>query len=424
MSGATEGATNGAEDAAADGTGDPGRLALNRDFVLFIVSRLANVLGTQIVVVAVGWHVYLMSGDPLDLGLVGLSQFAPALALFLLAGLAADRFDRRNIIVACNLAHVVAAGLLLAYTLGDAPAVWPIFAILVLHGSARSFYFTASQAILPNIVSPAEFPRAVAWSSSVNKAAQLAGPAGGGLMVAWIGDWVYLAALVIFAGAAATAALIAARLNLHPREPFGLAKVLGGFHFVWAKKIVLGAVSIDLLAVMFGGVMGIMPVFAHDILQVGADGLGLMRAMPGLGSLAVGLVLTRIAAPRRMGPLFFAALTVFGSSIVVFSLSEVYWLSLLALAVYGAADMISVYIRVSLVQLATPDAMRGRVSAVNGVAINASNELGDFRAGVMAAALGTVPAVLLGGAATLAVTLAWARLFPQMRRIDRLADVE
>jgi MFS family permease len=419
-------ARSGAEGRMSDGTdgaGEPERLALNRDFVMFILSRVANVLGTQIVVVAVGWHVYLMTGDPLDLGLVGLSQFAPALALFLVAGLAADRFDRRDIIVACNLAHVAACALLLAYMPSGRQAVWPIFAILVLHGSARSFYFTASQAILPNIVSGAQFPRAVAWSSSVNKAAQLAGPAGGGLLVAWIGDWTYLVALAVFVLAAATAGLIAARLTVHPREPFGLAKVLGGFRFVWGKKIVLGAVSIDLLAVMFGGVMGIMPVFARDILHVGADGLGLMRAMPGLGSLAVRLVLTRIAAPRHMGPLFFAALAVFGASIVVFSLSTLFWLSLLALAVYGAADMISVYIRVTLVQLATPDAMRGRVSAVNGVAINASNELGDFRAGVMAAALGTVPAVLLGGVATLAVTAIWARLFPRMRRVDRLADV-
>lgn len=408
------------------GTGQaegPGRLAQNRDFVLFMASRLTNVLGTQIVVVAVGWHVYLMTGDPLDLGLVGLSQFAPALALFLVTGLAADRFDRRNIIVLCNLAHVAATGLLLAYTLSDRQAVWPIFAILVLHGTARSFYFTASQAILPNIVTPAEFPRAVAWSSSINKAAQLAGPAGGGLLVAWIGDWTYLVALAIFALAAATAALIGARLNLHPREPFGLAKVLGGFRFVWGNKIVLGAVSIDLLAVMFGGVMGLLPVFARDILHVGADGLGLLRAMPGVGSVVVGLILTRIAAPRHMGPLFFAALAVFGVSIVVFSLSEVFWLSLLALAVYGASDMVSVYVRLTLVQLATPDAMRGRVSAVNGVAINASNELGDFRAGVMAAGIGTVPAVLAGGVATLAVTALWARLFPQMRRVDRLADV-
>jgi len=400
-----------------------GSLTGNRDFLLFILSRLANVMGNQIVTVAVGWHVYLMTGDPLDLGLVGLSLFAPALALFLVAGLAADRFNRRTIIVLCNGMHVAAVGLLLAYTLADEQAVWPIFAILLLHGSARSFYFTASQAIMPNLVAPAVFPKAVAWSSSVNKAAQLAGPAAGGVLVAVVGDWVYLAALVMFAFAGVTAALIAVKLVVRPREPFGLAKVLGGLNFVWRKKIVLGAISIDLLAVLFGGVMGLLPVFAQDILHVGAEGLGVMRAMPALGSLIVGLVLTRIAAPRHMGPLFFISLAIFGASILVFGLSEIYWLSLLALAVYGAADMVSVYIRLTLIQLATPDEMRGRVSAVSAVAINASNELGDFRAGVMAAGIGTVPAVLVGGAATLAVAALWARLFPEMRKVDRLDEV-
>jgi MFS family permease len=401
----------------------PDRLSENRDFLLFIFSRLANVLGTQFITVAVGWHVYLMTGDPLDLGLVGLSQFAPALVLFLVAGLAADRFDRRSIIVVCNVGHLIAAGLLLVYTLADRQAVWPIFVILLVHGSARSFYFTASQAIMPNLVSPTVFPKAVAWSASVNKAAQLAGPAAGGVLVAVVGDWVYLAALAMFAVSAATAGLIAIQLTVRPREPFGLAKVLGGFNFVWRNKIVLGAISIDLLAVLFGGVMGLLPVFARDILHVGADGLGLMRAMPGVGSLAVGLVLTRIAAPRRMGSAFFVSLAIFGASILVFGMSEIYWLSLLALVVYGAADMVSVYIRLTLIQLATPDDMRGRVSAVSGVAINASNELGDFRAGVMAASIGTVSAVVVGGAVTLAVTALWAHLFPAMRRIDRLQDV-
>ena len=410
-------------DAAKTDAGKPGSLTGNRDFLLFILSRLTNVMGNQIITVAVGWHVYLMTGDPLDLGLVGLSQFAPALALFLVAGLAADRFNRRNILVICNAMHVLAAGLLLAYTLTDRQAVWPIFAILLLHGSARSFYFTASQAIMPNLVVPAVFPKAVAWSSSVNKAAQLAGPAAGGVLIAVVGDWVYLVALTMFALAGVTAALIAVKLVVRPRVPFGLAKVLGGFNFVWRKKIVLGAISIDLLAVLFGGVMGLLPVFAQDILHVGAEGLGVMRAMPGLGSLVVGLVLTRIAAPRHMGPLFFISLAIFGASILVFGLSEIYWLSLVALVVYGAADMVSVYIRLTLIQLATPDEMRGRVSAVSAVAINASNELGDFRAGVMAAGIGTVPAVVVGGAATLMVTALWARLFPEMRRINRLDEV-
>ncbi len=398
-------------------------LSANRDFLAFILSRMANVMGNQIITVAVGWHVYLMTGDPLDLGLVGLSQFAPALALFLVAGMAADRFDRRNIIVLCNALHVAAAAMLLVYTLTDRPAVWPIFAILVVHGTARAFYFTASQAILPNLVDPAVFPRAIAWSSSVNKAAQLIGPAAGGVLVAVTGDWTYLWALVIFALAGLAAWAISARLTVREREPFSLAKVLGGFSFVWRKKIVLGAISIDLLAVLFGGVMGLLPIYAKDILGVGADGLGVMRAMPAVGSLIVGLALTRLTAPRHMGPAFFVSLAIFGASILVFGLSEIYWLSLLALGIYGAADMVSVYIRLTLIQLATPDAMRGRVSAVNAVAINASNELGDFRAGVSAALIGTVPAVMVGGAATLGVTALWAWLFPEMRKVDRLEEI-
>ncbi|MDH3667090.1 MAG: MFS transporter [Paracoccaceae bacterium] len=398
-------------------------LSGNRDFLAFILSRMANVMGNQIITVAVGWHVYLMTGDPLDLGLVGLSQFAPALALFLVAGLAADRFDRRNIIVLCNGLHVAAAAMLLVYTLTDGPAVWPIFAILVVHGTARAFYFTASQAILPNLVDPAVFPKAIAWSSSVNKAAQLIGPAAGGVLVAVTGDWTYLWALVIFALAGVAAWAISARLTVRGREPFSLAKVLGGFSFVWRKKIVLGAISIDLLAVLFGGVMGLLPIYAKDILDVGADGLGVMRAMPAVGSLIVGLALTRLTAPRHMGPAFFVSLAIFGTSILVFGLSEIYWLSLLALGIYGAADMVSVYIRLTLIQLATPDQMRGRVSAVNAVAINASNELGDFRAGVSAALIGTVPAVMVGGAATLGVTALWVWLFPEMRKVDRLEEI-
>jgi hypothetical protein len=202
-----------------------------------------------------------------------------------------------------------------------------------------------------------------------------------------------------------------------------LATLLGGFNYVWSNKVVLGAVSIDLFAVLLGGVMGLLPIYAADILNVGAEGLGVMRAMPGVGSLMMGLALTRIAAPSRMGSALFISLAVFGASIVVFSLSEIFWLSLVALWIYGASDMVSVYIRLTLVQIATPDAMRGRVSAVNSVSINASNELGDFRAGLTAAFIGTVPAVLVGGVATLAVTALWAKLFPAMRRIDRLDDL-
>lgn len=401
----------------------PTPLLRNRDFLLVVGGRACNTVAVQALTVAVGWHVYQATGDPVDLGLVGLAQFAPALALFLVSGLASDRIDRRTILVACNLTHMVVVGLLIAILWNDTAAVWPILAVLVLHGAARSFFHTASQAILPNLVPRAQFPNAIAYSSSAGKAAQLVGPALGGVLIAWTGDGVYWVILALFALAAIAAAGIAARLKVQAREPFGLAMILGGFSYVWANKLVLGAISIDLLAVLFGGVMGLLPVFASDILHVGPDGLGLMRAMPAVGSLLVGLALTQIASPRHMGPAFFVALMIFGGSIVVFSLSETFWLSLLALGVYGGGDMVSVYIRQTLVQIATPDGMRGRVSAVNSVAINASNELGDFRAGIMAGGIGSVASVLVGGVVTIAVTALWWRLFPEIRRVDRLDDL-
>lgn len=396
------------------------QLSRNRDFLLFILCRSMNVIGVHALTVAVGWHVYQLTADPFDLGLIGLAQFAPAFVLFLAAGWAADRFERRRIIVFCNAIHVAAVAMLAVLFWRDAEALVPILGILVLHGAARSFFHTASQAILPNLVTTSQFPRAIAYASSLNKAAQLTGPALGGALIAWTDEGVYFIILIAFVIAGAAAAALRRTLRVHAPEAFGLDMILGGFSYVWHNKVVLGAISIDLMAVLFGGVMGLLPVFAKDILHVGPEGLGVMRAMPGAGSLLVGLVLTQMAAPRHMGPALFMSVAIFGGAIIVFSLSTVFWISLVALAVYGAADMISVYIRQTLVQIATPDSMRGRVSAINSVSINASNELGDFRAGVMAGGIGSVGAVLVGGCATIAVTALWWRLFPAIRKVDRL----
>jgi len=407
----------------SDSPTDAGAILRDRNFLLFILARTGNGMGIHILTVAVAWHVYQLTKDPLDLGYIGLAQFAPHFVLFLVAGMAADRLDRRAILATCNAIHLAVVGLLLVVlwrSLGGVPVV---LAILVVHGIARAFFHTASQAILPNLVSTALFPKAVAYSSSANKIAQLAGPALGGLLVAYAGDWAYYTAAAMFALAGVGSVMIRGALHVRSSEPMGLTTLLGGFNYVWSNKVVLGAVSIDLVAVLLGGVMGLLPIYAADILKVGAEGLGVMRAMPGVGSLMMGLALTRIAAPSRMGPALFISLGVFGASIVVFSLSEIFWLSLVALWIYGASDMVSVYIRLTLVQIATPDSMRGRVSAVNSVSINASNELGDFRAGLTAAFIGTVPAVLVGGIATLAVTALWAKLFPAMRRVDRLEDL-
>ena len=399
-------------------------LLRNLNFWLFVVNRSSNVIGIHSLTVAVGWYVYKLTGDPLDLGLIGLAQFAPALVLFLFAGMAADRFDRRRIMVACNIVHGLAVASLIALFWFELGTIWPILGILALHGAARSFYHTASQAVLPNLMPRDQFPKAVAYSSSANKAAQLAGPAFGGFLIAGIGDGVYVFTLIMFLIAGISAALISGNLKVPAKEPVNLKVIMGGFTYIWNNKIVLGAISIDLIAVLFGGLMGLLPIFASDILHVGPSGLGVMRAMPGVGSLIVGILLTQIAAPRYMGPTLFFSLAVFGLSITAFSLSETYWISLVALGIYGAADMVSVYVRQTLVQIATPDSMRGRVSAVNAISINASNELGDFRAGVMAGGIGTVSAVLVGGITTVAATILWMKLFPSIRRIDRLDQIK
>ena len=399
-------------------------LLRNRGFLCFVAGRAASVMAVHGLTVAIGWHVYQMTGDPVDLGYVGLAQFAPALLFFLAAGIAADRFDRRGILAICAFIHVAVVAAFMALLRDGGGSMAPILALLALHGLARSFYHTANQALLPQLVPAEQFPNAIAWSTSASKAAQLTGPAAAGGLLAWIGDGVYWPIMALFLIAAVTPLLIAKPVFAGNRERVTLTSVLGGFGYIWGQKIVLGAISIDLLAVLFGDVMGLLPVYASDILHVGPAGLGWMRAMPGVGSLAVGLALAQIAAPRFMGPLMFAALGLFGASIVVFSLSELFWLSLVALFLYGAGDMISVYVRQTVVQIATPDAMRGRVSAVNSISINASNELGDFRAGMTAGFVGVVPAVLIGGVVTCGVTALWAVLFPGLRRIDRLRDIQ
>ena len=400
------------------------QLLYNRNFVLFLLMRSCNVIGVQIVTVAVGWYVYQLTRDPLDLGYIGLAQFAPSLALFLVAGYVSDKYDRRMTIVVSNVIHLVVVFLLLGVLLSNWGSIKTILLILVIHGIARTFFHTASQAILPNIVASHVFPNAVAYSSSVNKAAQLIGPALGGVLLALSEDWAYYVAGFSVLLAVCASSVMSGQLKHKSADRMTLTRMLSGFSYVWRTKIILGAVSIDLVAVLLGGVMGLLPIYASDILAVGPDGLGLMRAMPGIGALFMGLALAQIAHPRYVGATMFITLALFGGSIVIFSLSTVFWISLAALAIYGASDMVSVYIRLTLVQLATPDEMRGRVSAVNSISINASNELGDFRAGLMASGFGTVPAVLIGGIATFAVVGVWMKVFPGLVKINRFDDVK
>lgn len=397
------------------------RLARHRPYVLFILSRLFSVGAAQMLVVAVGWTLYLRTGNPLDLGLVGLARFLPFLALFLVAGIVADRFDRRLIIGIGNGVQAAAAAGVGVVLISADGAIWPVFALLALTGAAQAFIAPAQQSVLPALVPVAAFPRAVAGSSTVVKAAQLGGPALSGAIIALAADWVFAATALasVIAAVAMLAIPVAARAP--DRNAVTLSVLLGGFAHIRRTPQVLGAITIDLVVVLFGGVMGLLPVFAVDILHVGPEMLGVMRAMPAIGGLAMGFALGVLPPPGRTGPLFFVALGAFGLSILVFSLSEILWLSLLALLLYGASDMFSVYVRSTLVQLGTPDALRGRVNAVNSVSVNATNELGDFRAGLMAAAIGPVGAVAVGAGVTLAATALWWRWFPVLRRLDRLA---
>ncbi|NND50454.1 MAG: MFS transporter [Rhizobiales bacterium] len=401
----------------------PLSLYRNPSFACFAVMRIFNSAALQMLNVAVGWQVYELTGNPLDLGLVGLAQFVPVLALFLVSGLVADRFNRRSICVVTNLVAAAISGLFLYYALSGGTAAWPIFLLLVVHGAAKTFFQPTVNAVLANVVPREQFAAAVALSSSVLKAGFMLGPAIGGFLIALIGMWVYLVVGICFAIAGLAAIPMVLVGVKRSTNRIDLETVLGGFSFVWLKKIMLGAITLDLIAVLFSGIMGMLPVFAKDVLHVGPEGLGIMRTMPAVGGLVVGIVLTQLPSPRHMGPTLFISTFVLGASTIAFAYSEVFWFSIVMLAVWGGSDMLSVYVRQTIMQVATPDEMRGRVNAVSSVAINASNELGDFRAGLMAAWITTIPAVVVGGIATIAATLAWSRMFPDLRRVDRIEDL-
>ena len=391
----------------------------NRDFTAFLAARFLATLAVQMQTVAVGWQVYEVTRDPLDLGLVGLSQFLPFVLLVLPAGQLADSRDRRRILAACFALEAVCALLLLAFAARGLSSAAPVFAVMVLFGTARAFAMPTGQALLPNLVGREQFGTAVALNSSTWQVATIAGPALGGL--------VYLAgATVVYATVAVLLAVSVALLFLVRRggeraaapEAPSLKSLLSGLGFVWSRRPLLGAISLDLFGVLFGGATALLPVYAADVLHVGPAGLGVLRTAPGVGAAVCGIVLGLAPITRHVGRWMFGGVAVFGLATIVFGLSQWFWLSLAALTVMGAGDMVSVYIRHLLVQLETPDAIRGRVSAVNAVFIGASNELGEFESGVTAAWFGTVPAVVVGGGATLAVAWLWRRWFPELRDMD------
>lgn len=391
-----------------------------RDYKLYLVSRVLAACGTEFQSVGVSWHVYQLTGQAFDLGLIGFAQFAPFLLLFLVAGAVADRLPRAKILGACGTLQTVCALLLGILTWTHTASFPLLLALLVLLGVARAFQSPASQAILPLLVPPEAFPRAVAWTTLGTQAARIGGPAvAGGLLLLGQG-YVYGAAIGCLAVSTLLTWLIQATTQVVSQAPRSLATLLAGARFIWARPVILGTITLDLFAVLFGGATALLPIYAADILHVGELGFGCLHAVHMLGAMLCTLYLTQRPVQRHAGSLMVGMVGCFGITIVVFGLSTSFWLSLLALGVMGAVDAVSMFIRSHVVQLIPPDDMRGRVSAVNAVFIGASNELGAFESGVAAAWFGVVPAVVGGGLITLAVTvLCWWR-WPQLRAMDSL----
>lgn len=387
-------------------------------------ARLFGSAAAQMQLVAIGWHMYELTGSAWDLGLVGLYQFVPALLLALLAGHVVDRHHRGRIVAACLAVQGVVALVLLGAVYAHQDSRGLLLGLSLVLGAVRAFQMPAQQALTPLLVPPLMLPRAMAFSSAGMQGAIIGGPALGGLLFVAGTGVVYGASLLFFA----VGSVLLARLRYDhapaPREPVTLATVLAGVNFIWNRKPVLGAVSLDLFAVLLGGAVALLPIFAKDILHTGPWGLGLLRSAPAVGALAMSIMLTRRPIERHVGRTLLMAVAAFGLCMIVFGFSRSFLVSLIALAISGGADMVNVVIRQTLVQLETPDAMRGRVSAVNSIFIGASNQLGEFESGATAALLGPVGSVVTGGVGTVLVALAWFRLFPSLAQRDRITRSE
>ena len=405
----------------------------SRDFRRYQLARVAVILGAEAQAVAVAWQVYSITHRALDLGYTGLALFLPGLLFLLPAGHVADRFDRRHVILCCYTLQVFSTVALLLLAVLGSHKVFYIYAVLFLIGTGRAFSSPASSALLPHLVPEKHFVNAVTWGGAIFQLANVTGPALGGLLftlplVQFLrraglegAGIVYIFTLVSLAW------FLVLILSLHVRpgrmehRAASLKVVLAGFQYVRRSSLLLGSMSLDLFVVLLGGAVALMPIFANEVLHTGPRGLGALRAAPAIGALSMSLVMARFPISRRAGARMFICVAIFGAATVVFGLSKNLWLSLAALAVSGAADMISVIIRGSLLQLATPPQMRGRVSAVNSLFIGASNELGEFESGVTAQWWGAVRATIFGGLASLAVAGTWATLFPGLRRADELS---
>ncbi|HYM31683.1 MAG TPA: MFS transporter [Candidatus Cybelea sp.] len=402
---------------------DSGRSLLRHPpFARFWFSRIASTIAFQMLNVAVGWQVYALTGDALALGMLGLVQFVPMVALTLLVGHVADRYDRRRIIALCQITMSSAAAVLALGTAQGWLGIASIYALMAVVGGARAFENPTLQALLPNLVARPLVPRASAVSASANQTAQILGPAIGGLAYGLGPALVYGSVAVLAVLASGLVSSISMPAAARKIEAPTFESLFSGLRFVFHHRVILGTLSLDLFAVLLGGATALLPIYARDILGTGPWGLGLLRAAPPVGALTMSMVLAKWPLKQAVGTKLFVALTGFGIGTIVFGLSTYLALSLSALALLGACDVISVVIRLSLVQLKTPDDMRGRVSAVNALFIGTSNQLGEFESGVAAALFGAVASVLIGGVGTVLIALLWMWLFPELRRLRSLDD--
>lgn len=401
----------------------PVLLRHHRPFVAFWFARIFTASGFQMLTVAIGWNLYQLTGNVLDLGLVGLVEFAPRVLFMLHTGHVADRYDRRKVAAICQTAQACIALALFIGSSTDSVTREMIFILAFALGASRSFEMPTTQALLPSIVPPALFPRAVAAAQSAQQSATIVAPALGGFLYAFGSSWVYGPTVLLYVIACSLMLSLPARQTPLNKGKATLHSLLAGIRFIRSRPDVLGAISLDLFAVLLGGATALLPVFAKDILLTGPWGLGMLRSAPAVGALAMSLWLAHFNVERHVGRVMFTAVGVFGVATIAFGLSTSFWFSMAVLVVLGAADMISMVIRASFVQLETPDEMRGRVSAVNGLFIGASNQLGEFESGLTAHWFGVVPAVVMGGVGTLAVTGIWIKLFPTLANRDRMRDV-
>lgn len=421
---------------------DPHRAAAafaSRDFRHYQLARLLVIVGAEAQAVAVAWQIYAITHRAIDLGYTGLALFLPGILFLIISGHTADRYDRRNVILACYVLQCFCTGILFYLSWIGTQHVAPLFAVLFLIGTGRAFSGPASSALLPHLVPKNDFVNAVSWGASIFQLANFIGPALGGLLFTLpLGHWlpapmgvhlaggavVYGFTLLTLIGFLFLIGSLSVRPGRQEQKSMSTETLLAGFRYMWHKKILLGVTTLDLFAVLLGGAVALLPIFAEDILHSGPSGLGILRAAPAFGALSISVLLTWRPIKHHAGKRMLYCVALFGVATVVFGLSRNMMLSLVALFVVGAADMVSVIVRSSLLQLATPEAMRGRVSAVNALFVGASNEFGSFESGVTAQWWGAVPSVIIGGLGAIIITGAWATIFPSLRQVNRLSEDE